>query len=120
MGTPEPGPPNEPETRPHDPTPGDFTGEDIGPPRPFALGPQTRPYDPTRHREWVRGLLAGGLAVVFGIVVLGSLGAVVVRGAQVEAVTSLLEVILPPVVALTGTAIGFYFGGQGASPPSPR
>jgi hypothetical protein len=86
----------------------DLTNEPIGAP-PVPLG--TRPVDLEPERERKRGYLAAALVGVFGVVVLGS-PLTLAFGADVEELKSLLEVILPPVIALTGTAVGFYFGGH--------
>jgi hypothetical protein len=86
----------------------DLTSEPQGPP-PAQLG--TRPADLEPERERKRGYLAATLLAVFAAVVLGSPIALAF-GASVDELKELLQVILPPVVALTGTALGFYFGGH--------
>jgi len=68
------------------------------------------------RREWVRGALASGLVVVFAALVLGA-GVAVWTGMPAASVKDIMQVLLPPVVALTGTALGFYFGGERSSPP---
>ena len=50
------------------------------------------------------------LVGLFAIVVLLSLCSVVFDWAEVEPVKSMLEVLIPPLVALTGSVLGFYFG----------
>jgi hypothetical protein len=70
------------------------------------------PYDPEPNRDRVRGYLAAGLvALLVAVVVAGwvTLWAGVVTEPEVK---DLLGVILPPVVALVGSALGFYFGGK--------
>src|SRR4051812_41055581 len=93
----------------------DFTNEvgaaDLGPPPTRAVGKTIH-----ERRESVRGRLAGGLTLLFAAIVLGS-GVAVWTGTDVDTVKSLLEVVLPPVVALTGSAVGFYFAGE--QPPAP-
>jgi hypothetical protein len=94
------------------PTPGpepdevDFTGEDIGPSEPptLTLGDTIE-----GHRETTRRWLALILVIVFASAVLFSLASVVL-GAPVDDVKSVLEVLIPPLVALTGSVVGFYFG----------
>jgi hypothetical protein len=67
-------------------------------------------FDPTEHREHTRGRLAVGLAILLGIV-----GILLIVLAAIDALTlgeakDLAIVILSPIVVLTGTALGFYFG----------
>jgi hypothetical protein len=98
----------------------------LTPPREFDFTETERPDGPAperstgprrtigERRESMRGLLAGGLTVVFAALVLGA-GVATWVGMPVEAIKAVLEVLLPPVVALTGTALGFYFGEERAS-----
>ncbi len=58
----------------------------------------------------MRGRLAGGLVILLAVVILIAAIAVV-AGSSVKDIKSMYEVLLPPVVALTGTAMGFYFAG---------
>src|SRR4051794_953126 len=67
------------------------------------------------RRERMRGLLAGGLTLIFATLVIGA-GVAAWTGVTLQTIKELLEVLLPPVVALTGSAMGFYFGGQSSSP----
>jgi len=87
----------------------DFTGELVpGSPAPVV---ETRIRSIPERRESTRGILAVGMAIVFALIALGS-GIAVWTGTDVDKVKGLLDVLLPPVVALTGTAMGFYFGGE--------
>ena len=77
------------------------------------------PYDPERARDEVRTRVTFFLLwVLTGVVAatLLSLWILWLRGAEVAAQTSSLKdlaaIILNPIVALLGTAIGFYFGTQ--------
>lgn len=89
----------------------DFTGDDIG-------GDLDMPIELGRKRENVRGRLATALIGLLALVVIGA-GVISAAGwLTVKQVGELLEILLPPVVALTGTAIGFYFGGQQAEAAS--
>jgi len=64
------------------------------------------------RRETTRARLAGGLTLVFAVLVLGAGAAVWTGGVDVKDVKDVLQILLSPVVALTGSAIGFYFGGE--------
>jgi len=94
---------------PTDP-PGDWGGEDFTdePVAEYVSPPIRQPYDPSRARERVRGWVTTALLAVLGIQILGAFLALIL-GASADDVRSLLEVTLPPVVALAGTALGFYF-----------
>jgi hypothetical protein len=73
---------------------------------------QERPYDPEPNRDKVRGYLAIALVVLLvGVLVAAwaSLWSGLVTEPEVK---DLLSVMLPPVVALVGSALGFYFGGK--------
>jgi hypothetical protein len=80
-------------------------------PRPGAGVLVERPYDPEPARERVRGLLAQVL--VGSVVVLAGATLVCVSAGWLD--TSELErldVIYTALITLTGTALGFYFGGR--------
>ena len=89
----------------------DYTEDDIGPPDPLPT--VARPIE--EQREDVRRGLAYALVALFGAVLLVSLVAVVTGWADVDDVKSILEVLVPPLVALTGSALGFYFAGERTS-----
>lgn len=65
-------------------------------------------YDASKDRETVRGRLAGGLVGLLALLTVSALGGVL-AGADSQSVRSILEVIVPPVVALCGSALGFYY-----------
>jgi hypothetical protein len=75
-----------------------------------TVEPSIVPTDLESVRERKRGYLAAALVGILAALVLGSPIALAF-GANVDELKSLLEVLLPPVIALTGTAVGFYFGG---------
>jgi hypothetical protein len=60
------------------------------------------------ERERVRSRLALCLVALLSVVVLTSLGAVI-AGVNRDDVQSMSDIVLPPVVALCGTVIGFYY-----------
>lgn len=71
-----------------------------------------RKYDPGRDRERVRGALALGLLVGLGLVIAAAFVSIWAQWMPEGDVKDLLTVIFGPVVALTGSALGFYFGGK--------
>ncbi len=90
---------------------------------PFYTGGWTQPYsisslaptvgakyDPTKDREQTRAKLAGGLAVLLGIMGILLIALTAAGTLTLEQAKDLAEVIFAPVVVLTGTALGFYFG----------
>jgi hypothetical protein len=75
----------------------------------------TRPdttWDQDRFREETRGSLAGRLVWMLAGTIFGAFLLLVLRWASPSDVKDLLTVILPPLIALTGSALGFYFGGK--------
>lgn len=74
----------------------------------------SEPYDPRPARESMRGVLALGLLALLGGVT--ALTYLLVYGqGDTAAASELLERLFPPIVALAGTALGFYFGGKSAT-----
>jgi hypothetical protein len=71
-----------------------------------------KPYDPEPRRERMRGALASGLVLILAAVAAAAWITIWARLATEAEVKDLLGVMLPPVVALVGSAIGFYFGGK--------
>jgi len=63
-------------------------------------------YDPSQSREWARNsVLAILILTVVSAFVLGSYLAV-----NFSEFKELLQIVFGPIIALTSTAIGFYFG----------
>ena len=90
--------------------PGDIVETDAG--SPMLPQPQLgKNYDPTRDRERVRGGLAIGLLSVFSLLVMACLIMIWSTGRR-DDVAVYLNLVLNPMVALVGTTLGFYFGGQ--------
>jgi FtsH-binding integral membrane protein len=56
--------------------------------------------------------LAGGLVLIFGITIAISFLLTATGWATTEQINSLLDRFFAPLVGLTGTALGFYFGGK--------
>lgn len=61
-------------------------------------------------RERVRGVLAIFLLSLLGLVILTLLLAAIADWLTTTEVKDLLEPLITPLVALAGTALGFYFG----------
>jgi hypothetical protein len=89
---------------------------EVGDPGATAPFPE-RPYDPEPARDTVRGQLA--LATVALLALIITLGFVLIglRLATPADAKDFVTAVLTPVVALTGTVLGFYFGGKGAASP---
>jgi len=67
-------------------------------------------YDPAEHREHTRARLAGGLALLLAVVGILLIGLTAAKTISLSDAKDLAEVIFSPIVVLTGTALGFYFG----------
>ncbi len=92
--------------------PGYFTPKDDIVTRPVSVsGLETKPYNSEETRENTRGDLARGLLWLLALVVGGVL--VFIGLGRLEG-TVLTQSIFPSLVALAGTALGFYFGSQTA------
>jgi len=85
-----------------------FDPDAAGDPPPVVAPEEGGPYDPSKDREKVRGRLAAGLVGLLAILTVSALGGVL-AGASADDIKAILEVAVPPVVALCGSAIGFYY-----------
>ena len=74
--------------------------------------PRLEPYNPARQREATRALIAGGLITILALTIGGIFYLVAID--KLEA-TTLTQTVLPALVGLVGTALGFYFGGESRS-----
>jgi hypothetical protein len=70
-------------------------------------------YDPGEHRESVRGIIAQWLVLILAGIVTAAFWLVVWKGN--DSASALLQIVLGPVVALVGSATGFYFGVERAA-----
>jgi hypothetical protein len=77
--------------------------------KPSALVSITPPYNPDRNREETRGDLARGLLWLLTFVIGGVL--VFVALGRLDG-TVITQSVFPSLIALAGTALGFYFGSQ--------
>lgn len=80
--------------------------------KPGDLSPryQLQGWSPEKTRESYRGAIAGSLIGVLAVIVIFSLVSLVAWQSKLADVKSLLEILLPVVVTLVGTVVGFYFG----------
>src|SRR4051812_10260471 len=99
----EPAPPSKSEL--------DLTGEP--PVAGGAATPIERDYDPEPEREVVRARIAQGLTLAVCILAIGSFGLVAADVLSKDDIEP-LQVFFAPLITLTGTALGFYFGGRQA------
>jgi hypothetical protein len=79
----------------------------------LAAQQDLKAYDPAKDQENARRRLAYGLLALLALIVVGLLGATFGDLISTTETKDLAGVILSPVVVLVGTALGFYFGGQG-------
>lgn len=72
-----------------------------------------QPYNPERKKESVRAWVTGSLLGAF-IVLLVAAAAVAALGSKEhwDETKEMLQILLPAVTGLLGSAIGFYFGAQ--------
>lgn len=89
---------------------------------------EIKPYDPAQDQETVRGVIAIGLLVALGIVILfllvaGSwLAVLCYRGTSCMSateslgiLTNIANIVFTPLVGLVGSVTGFYFGSKAAA-----
>ncbi|HEV7566635.1 MAG TPA: hypothetical protein VGO31_11815 [Microbacteriaceae bacterium] len=94
----------------------DLTGEAVGPAAGAAVIPEnsfvTRKHDPEQFLDQTRRRLAILLVVVLAVLAAACVAVVgaLVHDHQYESAVHLAEVLYGPIVALVGSAVGFYFG----------
>ncbi len=88
----------------------DATNEPLDPES--KVEPRLEPYDPAEDRETARRRLAYGLLFLLSVIAISLLGAAYADWITNDEAKNLAQAILAPVVVLTGTALGFYFGGK--------
>lgn len=70
------------------------------------------PWDPKKARERTRSYLAGALVLALITATLSLIALVATNAVTVDEAKDLAVVAVSPLVAITGTALGFYFGGK--------
>ena len=80
----------------------------------IEVGPQAptlgEKFDPSEHREHTRARLAAGLAILLAVVGILLIVLTAANALSLEQAKDLAAVVFSPIVVLTGTALGFYFG----------
>jgi|TARA_R110000824_G_scaffold48399_14_gene136722 hypothetical protein len=67
-------------------------------------------YDPNPKREQVRGTIAWFLLGLLTMTILFAFIAVAFQWTAYDNIKDMLGILLPPIVGLVGSAMGFYFG----------
>jgi len=81
---------------------------------------ELQPYDPEKQRDIVRLVVTVGLLTMLLIVVVWACGEAASWPDHWNQTKEMLQIILPALVGLIGSVIGFYFGSSkvgGSSPP---
>jgi len=94
-------------------------GEDAGP-LPKVHG---TPYDPEPARDNVRANIAYAMMMLLFVTILGGFAMLYLAwgrddaAARIEDLSSFIQLIFPPVVAVVGSVTGFYFGASSGRGP---
>ena len=75
------------------------------------IGPGKR-FDPNPVREQTRSLLAQALVALLVVVSILLIVFVATGNINIDDAKDLAGTVLSPLIAVTGTALGFYFGGH--------
>lgn len=78
-------------------------------------GPVLEPFNIAKEQEKVRGTIAQALVVMLAIIILLAFISLWAYSASFADLEKLMTIIFGPVIALVGTAIGYYFGGKTAN-----
>ncbi len=73
------------------------------------------PYSPERQRDWVRLIVTCGLLVILGYVVIFATVESASYPAHWAQAKEMLQIVLPALIGIIGTVIGFYFGTAASS-----
>jgi hypothetical protein len=74
------------------------------------IGYRLEPYDPEPRRDWVRATVTIGLVIAF-LLLMGDAGvAAFAVKEHWEQTKEMLQILLPALTGLLGSALGFYFG----------
>lgn len=74
--------------------------------------PKKEPYDPTKDRETARKTIALTLIWTLIGVLVAAFACVAFAMGSPDLLMKLLTLVFTPLVALVGSAVGFYFGAQ--------
>lgn len=75
-------------------------------------GYEDKPWNPERGLHRMRGVLAVSLIVLLALTIAAGFLLIWNRKATVEEARDLLEGVVPALVALAGSAVGYYFGSR--------
>lgn len=75
-----------------------------------AREPERKPVE--ERREDLRAKLAGGFAILFGLMVAGIFASALFGGDQWERMQEFVQIAFGTVAGIVGTIVGFYFGSQ--------
>lgn len=83
----------------------------------IGKGYDIEPYNPQRQYDFVRTVVTVGLLALLAFVIVW----VAIKSAASEDIwkrtKDMLQIVLPALTALIGSALGFYFGTQKSNPP---
>ncbi len=77
-----------------------------------------KPYSPERQRDWVRLIVACGLLLILGYLVVFATVESASYPSHWQQTKEMLQIILPALTGIIGTVIGFYFGTTAANQSS--
>lgn len=75
--------------------------------------PELEPYNPEKRRDYVRLVVTVGLLLILGFVVVWACVESSSWKEHWEQTKEMLQIILPALLGLIGSALGFYFGSTG-------
>lgn len=75
--------------------------------------PELENYNPEKRRDYVRLVISVGLLLILGFVVVWACVESASWKDHWEQTKEMLQIVLPAIVGLIGSALGFYFGSSG-------
>jgi hypothetical protein len=75
-----------------------------------GVGFELKPYDPEPRRDWVRASVTVGLVVGFLALLADACVASFATKDHWDQTKEMLQILLPALTGLLGSALGFYFG----------
>ena len=75
--------------------------------------PELENYNPEKRRDYVRLVISVGLLLILGFVVVWACVESASWKDDWEQTKEMLQIVLPAIVGLIGSALGFYFGSSG-------